>query len=626
MKSSIHQLLLISVILVGSVAAVWAAKPYKIYVINRYGAWDIVCDSYTVQKDDHIWDILRRKGSIAEEDFPRFVTILKGLNPGIKDVNKIYPSQKILVPLKQVEAKERPADSSPRYITIPMIPDILYDTHQVHSGECLSRIVTAHLGVRWDEIPEGYFRAFKRLNPGIKDMDLIYPDQIVRIPELAGQETASAQPGPLAAKEDRLAKAEANEKTVPAGAKPEATPTQPPAEARPPEPKIAGPAKITPPGRSASSTAKPPAPEQTIAPRQERLAKTMKQLGGNFLASGQCYFPGRDGHDMTLDLAAFPVIEFKDGRHLLLETGKGLPQATEEAARAAWKDLMILHADPQDPYDVVLDKVFGAMFGENGKKVLDLPAFDDGVQVTLRGDWILPLEANSGTQPAYQCITLIDSPEEFTPASLVAYLAKANIEIVDMLFAPTREKRAHFAKEKGLEDCPVLSLDASSQEAFVSGFVRALGLSYDPHVPLSFDYAGFQVQTTANLIYGGRAADLVVDFGTFYGEARSAIEAGGLKVLSVPTDEDPVTIAKRILEFTATAYTETPVFLAANRKLSRTVSLAIPGIMVSDVNEERALLTQRPLDRGLCSFLSAKKIRSMQIRRFGEPKKRAHSP
>jgi hypothetical protein len=111
MKSSIHQFLLISVILVGSAAAVWAAKPYKIYVINRYGAWDIVCDSYTVQKDDHIWDILRRKGSIAEEDFPRFVTILKGLNPGIKDVNKIYPSQKILKPRKGPQT--RPPASSP---------------------------------------------------------------------------------------------------------------------------------------------------------------------------------------------------------------------------------------------------------------------------------------------------------------------------------------------------------------------------------------------------------------------------------------------------------------------------------------------------------------------------------
>jgi hypothetical protein len=74
MKSSIHQLILISVILLGSVAPTWGGKPYKIYVINRYGAWDIVCDSYTVQKDDHVWDILRRKGSIAEEDYARLLS------------------------------------------------------------------------------------------------------------------------------------------------------------------------------------------------------------------------------------------------------------------------------------------------------------------------------------------------------------------------------------------------------------------------------------------------------------------------------------------------------------------------------------------------------------------------
>jgi hypothetical protein len=587
MKSSIHQLLLISVILVGSAAAVWAAKPYKIYVINRYGAWDIVCDSYTVQKDDHIWDILRRKGSIAEEDFPRFVTILKSLNPGITDVNKIYPSQKILVPLKQIEAKERPPGSIPRFITIPMIPDILYETHQVHSGEYLSRIVTAHLGARWDEIPKDYFQTFRRLNPRIKNMDLIYPDQIIRIPALAAPEPPAAQPGPAASEAAMADEAATPEKAM-ATAIPQALP--------------------------APVSVETPVPEQGTPSWQEGLAEAMKQLGSKLLASGQCYFPEKDRGDMTLDLAAFPVIELQDGRHLLLERGKGLPKDIEEAARASWKDLVILHADPGDPYDVVLDKVFRAMFGKEVQKVIALPAFDDGIQVTLRGDWIFPLEANKGDQGGYQCITLIETPEESTSGPVIQYLAETNIQVLDILSPIGREKAAPFSKEKVLKDCPVLSIDGSSQEAFVSGFVSALGYSYDPRVPLSFDYAGFQVQTTANVIYGGRLADLVVDFGTFYGEAKSAVEAGGLKVLSIKPDEDYVTIAKQILAFTGTAYTEGPVFLAANRERSRAASLTIPGILISGVNEKRTLLTQVRLHTRLCDFLSEKKIQPVQMR------------
>jgi LysM repeat protein len=587
MKSSIYQFLLISVLLVGSAAAVWAAKPYKIYVINRYGAWDIVCDSYTVQKDDHIWDILRRKGSIAEEDFPRFVTILKGLNPGIKDVNKIYPSQKILVPLKQIEAKERPADSAPRFITIPMIPDILYKTHQVHSGEYLSRIVTAHLGVRWDEIPRDYFQTLKRLNPRIKNMDLIYPDQTIRIPALAAQEPPAAQPGPVAS-EVAMADEAATPENAMATAIPQALP--------------------------APVSVGTPVPEQGTPSWQEGLAEAMKQLGSKLLASGQCYFPEKDRGDVTLDLAAFPVIELQDGRHLLLETGKGLPKDIEEAARASWKDLVILRPDPGDPYDVVLDKVFRAMFGEKVQKVIALPAFDDGIQVTLRGDWILPLEARQGNQGAYQCITLIETPEESTSGPVVQYLAEANIQVLDIVSPAGKEKAAPFSKEKVLKDCLVLGIDGSSQEAFVSGFVSALGYSYDPHVPLSFDYAGFQVQTSANLIYGGRLADLVVDFGTFYGEAKSAVEAGGLRVLSIKPDEDLVTIAKQILAFTGTAYTEGPVFLAANRERSKAASLTIPGILISGVNEKRILLTQVRLHTRLCDFLMEKKIQPVQMR------------
>jgi hypothetical protein len=357
-----------------------------------------------------------------------------------------------------------------------------------------------------------------------------------------------------------------------------------------------------------------PVPEQGTPSWQEGLAEAMKQLGSKLLASGQCYFPEKDRGDVTLDLAAFPVIELQDGRHLLLETGKGLPKDIEEAARASWKDLVILRPDPGDPYDVVLDKVFRAMFGEKVQKVIALPAFDDGIQVTLRGDWILPLEARQGNQGAYQCITLIETPEESTSGPVVQYLAEANIQVLDIVSPAGKEKAAPFSKEKVLKDCLVLGIDGSSQEAFVSGFVSALGYSYDPHVPLSFDYAGFQVQTSANLIYGGRLADLVVDFGTFYGEAKSAVEAGGLRVLSIKPDEDLVTIAKQILAFTGTAYTEGPVFLAANRERSKAASLTIPGILISGVNEKRILLTQVRLHTRLCDFLMEKKIQPVQMR------------
>jgi hypothetical protein len=82
-----------------------------------------------------------------------------------------------------------------------------------------------------------------------------------------------------------------------------------------------------------------------------------------------------------------------------------------------------------------------------------------------------------------------------------------------------------------------MTIDASKQEAFVAALSKALGYSYNPRVALSFKYAGSQVKTVTDLI-NGKGLDAVVDFGTFYGDTKSAIEASGLKVLSIrPGDE-----------------------------------------------------------------------------------------
>jgi|GEM_PF-2744628 len=748
MKSSTTGFILIIVLFFSSAAPAWGAKPYKIYVINRYGAWDVVCDSYTVQKDDHVWEILRRKGRIAEDDFPRFVSILKDLNPHIRDVNKIYPDQNILVPLKQIQAKEGHAEAGPRYITIPIIPDVLYKSRKVRAGECLSKIVTAYLGVRWDRFSKAYFQTFRRLNPRIKNLDLIYPGQAIRIPELSSQELPAATPGLVLPGEDLPVQITARDQieatplkstprpveappaeriiaklaiqgpavtepnTVPPGedltAEQEAqasdispkpgislpvetqpveeeitesdaedasvTQPEPPASeeempaktktgdevaqaaAMPPKPAASLPTE-TPPAEEKISKlvthepsapeSKPATPEEDLpdepiteeevqadatfpiskpsAPStvetpvpgwQEVVSRIADELGGKLLASGRCYFPGKDRSDIALDLAAFPVIELKNGRHLLFETGVRLGRDTEEAIRASWEGLLIIHADAQEADAVVLDKVFRAVLGQRVQKVLDLPALDDGVLVTLRGDWVFPQEADKGMRPKYHCITLIETPEEYSSSLVVEYLAKENIRVIDILTTASVENKTPSLQDKKSEESSVSTIDGSGREAFVSGLVRAIGYSYEPGVPLSFDYAGFQIQTTANLIYGGDGLDIVVDFGTFYGDAKSAIEAGGLNVLSIRPDDDLLTIAKNILEALGSSYTEAPLFFAANRKLAKTTSVTIPGFLISHGKEKRALLVQAPLQSKLLDFLSEQQIRILKIREW----------
>jgi len=548
------------------------ATAYKIYTLHTYEGQDVLCDLYTVQKNDHIWQILRQKGLIAERDFPRFVDILKGLNPHVKDVNKIYPGQELLIPLKQMETPKGPSQEGQRYVTIPMIPDVLYKDRKVRSGDSVSKILMTHLGVGWREIGKDYLRAFRRLNPDIEDLATIYPGQILKIPELVAEDGAES---PLA---------------IP-----------PPSEKSPAET-----VALSPP------SAEIPPSEEEIGLLHRVLSRIVGQLGGKFLAKGQCYFPVKGEKDLGLDLATFPVIETPDGQHIILETRQSLPQDVEKAVNAYWKGLVVIPADPRATTEVVADRLVRAVWDKEVRKAIHLSAPEKGIEVIVRGDWILPKDSSKKGKATYKCITLIESVEEYTSPYVVAYLAQKNIEVVDILSTEEGKERGLPSPEASSKACSMQPVDGSGQEPFVYGFAQALGYAYEPSVPISFDYAGFQVNTTASLIYGGRGLDLVVDLGTFYGETKSAVEAMGVQVLSIRPGEDFMTIAKSILAMTGIAYTENPVLLAANRRVSKTTSLTIRGVLVSDV-DEMALLTPASIDPSLCHFLKENRIQVLTI-------------
>ena len=638
---------------------VWPGEPYKIYVVNKYGAWDIVCDRYKVNKGDHIWEILRRKGRIAEENFPYFVDLLKEMNPHIKDVDKIYPGQNIVIPLKQIAPQDRdtPKERGPRYVTIPMIPDVLFDYHRVQPGDYVSQIVTRHLDVSWQEIPDDYFETFSRLNPQIEDLDLIYPGQLVRIPELMAAQTHSEPPRPPVQQPVPDIESETSEISEVADSLPESEPVraeESESATEPPPESVTGSAMEVagseqPDQKDTKDRVQPEdGPTEAVAESSERdmlgakgpadtrqeapadlpptvlsakaewhdlMSTVAKRMGGRLLSSGYCYFPGKDGEDVPLDLSLFPVMELKDGRHVLFETVTELPKTLEETIRTAWKNLVVMKEEMTGAGRSVLDDFFEAAFGDRVRQSAVIPPFDDGIKAILGGDWVVPIHSATDQGPTYYAVTLVDDAKEKTSHSVVAYLAHKNIHVIDVTSDTDEEMQASGLAENGSQGAAVLTIETSGAEAFISALTAAMGYYYEPQVSIAFDYAGFQVQTSANIVYSKSGTDVVVDFGTFYGDAISSIEKGGMKVVSIGRDDKVMEIAKTVLEAVACSYTETPELFAADRTLDRTTALALPGLLIMPAGGEKGLLTENPIAPEIVSFLDERKI---TVWKFGE--------
>ena len=283
------------------------------------------------------------------------------------------------------------------------------------------------------------------------------------------------------------------------------------------------------------------------------------------------------------------------------------------AIRSFWDPLIIIQIDPEEPATTSLDKVFRAVSGGRVQKILDLPKLDDGIKVSLRGDWILSQDDQQGKQHVYYCVTLIENPQERTSTPVVEYLAKENVRVLDILADGGKEKKTKPSQENPSTEWQIVTIDALDREALVSGLVGAMGHSYESHVPLSFDYSGFQVETITNVIHGKNALDVVVDFGTFYGDAKAAIEAGGLRVLSINPGDEAFAIIRNLLMAVGIPFTEDPVFFGANRNVFKTTSLTIPGLMTLRPREKMTILMQSSPDPKLVEFLREKRVRILKI-------------
>jgi hypothetical protein len=461
-------------------------------------------------------------------------------------------------------AQERTPGTEDRHVTIPFLPDILYSTYTVRSGDYLLKVAAEHHGLSVQQLPEDYLGTLKKANPGIENLDRIYPGQKVRIPELASGGSRSKIPSPV----------------------------PPPAA-----------------GNHATSSAEAPASWS----RSSALSAGVKQLGGTLIESGHYFFPAKDKGEMELNVSDFPVIEMQGGHRFLLDTGQGLPDDMEKTIRTFWKHLTIIRTEPGESQQSVLDKVFRTIHGGDVRQTVDISMSDIGIHVTLRADWILVDKKDEDNPPGYHCITLITDPQERSSAALQAYLAEKNIRISDVLPEgvhednPT-ENQANPAKHS------ILTVDASSPEIFVAELAKAMGYSYNVDVPISFQYAGSQIQTATNLIHGENGLDLVVDYGTLYGDAKLAVEATGLKVISVTAEDTVPKIAHKIFRAAGIAWTDDPIFFGANRNVFKTPSVTIPGFLASHGDRGGMLLTSSPLPAALCDFLSERGIRVAKMK------------
>ena len=351
-------------------------------------------------------------------------------------------------------------------------------------------------------------------------------------------------------------------------------------------------------------------------PSDSPLSKVASVLDAKLFNKGNYYLPRPGQEDYKVDLSQTPFIKLEDGKRVFFTSGDENQDSEIKILKSFWEDVVIVNVAPDDPLEKVFDTVFGSLEGNVIKHRLSFS--DHGVEVEVKGKWIIEKPGENGEAIRHLCITVIDDLKERTPQPIIRYLDQNNIIIKEILIGKNINEPKSNASRFKITDKNLDIIDASDHETFVKDLLMAMGYQYSPNKNISFQYAGIQINANSNLATKGNDNIFYIDFGTFYGDAIHAIEKSGYSIIQIKDNNSLDDIIQILLGAMNASFIKDPTFLAAKRPAEYNTRLTIPGFLMDHADMSMVLLTFAPLHHQVIQFLTDNDIRIIRVNLQGK--------
>jgi len=326
---------------------------------------------HVVKKGESIRSILRRQPGY--EAVSR--ALIRSLNPGIPNLNRIYPGQRIVLP---VPGSSEPSESISDIGRENPSPPVIY---RILEGDSISRVILSEMNVKPADVLPAY-RLIRKLNPEIPDLNRLPVGQTLLLP---------------------------------------------PAPARSAVPPAA-PLKTT-----ARPTEKSDAKTAAIADSLFGIVRpVISRMRGVVTVTGSYFIPLQETTQITIDCTQIPLVELDDGTTVLLDYGDRLSENLKGLVRQSWKNIAFLTAEE------LRDGLGGLPGIIRHSQNYRMVRTDKPLELTVKPeilifpDWVITGKKTAGGVTYRQGLFLLDRGEQPLPAEARAFLEKSGVAVTEI--------------------------------------------------------------------------------------------------------------------------------------------------------------------------------------------------
>ncbi len=331
---------------------------------------------YVVKKGDFLSDIFRRQ--LGDEPVP--TDLIRQLNPGIRNLNRIYPGQRLVLPIRGITELPESANALSNENALPT------RAYLIQEDDSISRIILAELNAGTEQVLPTY-RLLRRLNPDIANLNDLPPGQILKLPSNSSRSENAVAPLQAAA---------------------------PPEE----KPQI----DLT------ASMKSPPTAEGFLG----LIRPVISRMKGAITAAGNYYIPLKDTAQVTIDCSLIPVVELDDGSTVLLDFGNRLSENLKRLITQSWPNYAFLSAEElRDD----LMSLQGIIRRSRNYTIAyaDRPlALSSKPEILAFPDWVIAGKKAVGGTLYRQGLFLLGESERPFPAEALVFLEKNGLIVTEI--------------------------------------------------------------------------------------------------------------------------------------------------------------------------------------------------
>ncbi len=332
---------------------------------------------YTVRNDDTLWKIFMNLFDAKPEDLPYLYKRFRDLNPSIKDLDHIVAGQKIIIP-KPIRVSRKKGYE---------IKQVDYDLYVIKEGQHLASILREIYGLPDRVIFNSYLKLIKKLNPGINDLDHLYPGQKIKIPRTMEKVEHKARP--------TVAKGKA--------------------------------------ATRAGNVVEKPSGKAGVQVDVDKLVKNtmmpaFREMGWSGREKGTYYMPIGGGTNISVNTSEIPVLELDNGRRIILDMKGKISPRVKKLIEQTFPNCKVL-SKPGKNLEDIMDKVLrvSGYFSVN-KNAAPLMVGEQE-KVTFSGKWIVYKDFSRRN---VFVINILGDKDRKTPITVQRYASRFGIELIDI--------------------------------------------------------------------------------------------------------------------------------------------------------------------------------------------------